>query len=110
MIIPFHTASEEAYPSFKGGEKELSAKMFFDGANRILWGRLVPGATIGLHTHENDCEAVYVLEGEGVFLYDGTPESAPAGACHYCPKGHSHSLSNALPDKDLVFFAVVPRQ
>ena len=31
------------------------------------------------------------------------------GDCHYCPKGHTHSLINNS-DEDLVFFAVVPVQ
>lgn len=31
------------------------------------------------------------------------------GDCHYCPKGHSHSLENDGAE-DLVFYTVVPRQ
>lgn len=42
-------------------------------------------------------------------LYDGAYEDVEAGVCHYCPKGHSHSLINNS-DADLVFFAVVPNQ
>ena len=31
------------------------------------------------------------------------------GACHYCPKGHAHSLQNTGP-LPLEFFAVVPEE
>ena len=33
---------EKALPHFKGGEKELNAKMFADANNKILLGRLYP--------------------------------------------------------------------
>ena len=42
-------------------------------------------------------------------LYMMTEESLEAGDCHYCPKGHTHSLIN-VGKEDLVFFAVVPEQ
>jgi mannose-6-phosphate isomerase-like protein (cupin superfamily) len=34
-------------------------------------------------------------------------EYVEAGQCHFCPKGHSHSLINEGPE-DLVFYATVP--
>ncbi|MFR7893260.1 MAG: hypothetical protein ACLU38_03455 [Dysosmobacter sp.] len=40
-------------------------------------------------------------------LYDGVWEPVAPGTCHYCPKGHSHSLVNDGTE-DLVTFAVVP--
>ena len=39
----------------------------------------------------------------------GGQETLTAGDCHYCPKGHSHSLING-GGEDLVFFAVIPQQ
>ncbi|MBQ8293315.1 MAG: cupin domain-containing protein [Bacilli bacterium] len=96
--------------NFNGGEKELSANMFIDDAgNKIFLGKLVPGASIGMHKHETSCEIIYVLKGKGKVLYNDTEESVVEGDCHYCPKGHSHSLINNS-DEDLEFFAVVPIQ
>lgn len=109
MIIPYNTMDEEHFPGFKGGEGALEAKMFSDGLNRILYGRLVPGASIGRHTHESNSEIIYVLSGTGTVLYDDGQEPVSAGQCHYCPKGHAHSLINDS-DADLTFFAVVPEQ
>ena len=109
MIIDFNNEKATVIPNFKGGEKAISAKMHFDGVNRILHGVLESGATIGLHTHETNSEIIYFLSGKGKVLYDGEYETVEQGMCHYCPKGHSHSLINES-ESDLVFFAVVPEQ
>ena len=74
-----------------------------------MYGRLEPGASIGLHTHETSSEIIYLLEGRGKVLLADGEERVAAGQCHYCPKGHTHSLVNDS-DADLVFFAVVPEQ
>ena len=109
MLIDFETMEETVIPHFKGGEKETAARMFFDGQNRIMRGVLIPGASIGLHTHETSSEIVYILSGKGAVLYDDGRETLGPGSCHYCPKGHTHSLIND-GSEDLVFFAVVPEQ
>ena len=49
------------------------------------------------------------LAGTGRVLYDGGDETLSAGSCHYCPKGHAHSLINDSGGL-LEFFAVVPNQ
>ena len=41
---------------------------------------------------------------------DDGEELLSPGQCHYCPKGHSHSLINASPTETLVYLAVVPEQ
>lgn len=109
MTIDYNAMEVSVIPNFKGGEKELNAQMFFDGTNRILKGRLVPGASIGEHTHDVNSEILYVLSGEGTIIDDGVSSPIVAGQCTYCPKGHSHSLVNTS-NADLTFFAVVPNQ
>lgn len=109
MLINFDQMEETVIPHFRGGEKETRSRMFVDPANKIMHGRLEPGASIGLHTHETSSEIIYILEGKGKALCDGDYEALEAGLCHYCPKGHEHSLINDS-DRDLVFFAVVPEQ
>lgn len=109
MNIDFKNTKFESFPNFKGGEKALLAKMYFDGNNRIIHGVLESGATIGVHTHETNSEIIYILSGNGTVLYDGEYEDLSAGMVHYCPKGHTHSLINNS-DADLEFFAVVPEQ
>lgn len=109
MIIDFDKIQETVAPNFYGGEKEYRSHMYNDELNKIMRGRLVPGASIGLHTHTAGSEIIYILEGRGKVLYDGGYEPVSAGGCHYCPKDHSHSLINDS-DGDLVFFAVVTAQ
>ncbi len=109
MLLRFSAMEETVLPHFKGGEGELRARMFHDGQARILHGVLAPGCTIGCHTHDVDCEVLYILSGTGKVLCDREEEPLGPGDCHYCPKGHSHSLINDSAG-DLEFFAVVPRQ
>ena len=109
MLINFDTMETKVIPHMRDGEKEVSAQMYTDPLGKIMRGHLIPGASIGLHTHETSSETIYVLSGTGKVLYDGAYEPVAPGSCHYCPKGHEHSLINDSGE-DLVFFAVVPEQ
>ena len=109
MIFDYNKMESETLENLKGGEKHLDAKMYFDGKNRFMKGKLCAGASIGMHRHEGNCEMFYILEGEGKVIYDGKEERISEGMAHYCPEGHTHSLVNDS-NSDLVFFAVIPKQ
>lgn len=110
MIIRPEDIETSRLENFKGGEKHLEARMFYDGTNRILTrARLIPGASIGMHTHEDSCEVIFILEGKGSILEEGAKKAVQAGDCLYCPIGGSHSLVNDS-DSDLIFCAAVPQQ
>lgn len=115
MRIRFDEIETSILPEFKGGEKEFKAKMFFDGTNRIFKGTLIPGASIGIHTHDDSCEVIFILEGDGTLIEKApadtfqTTTSVSSGDCLYCPKGHTHSLINTS-NGNLIFYAVVPKQ
>ena len=109
MLIDFSQMTETILPRFQGGEGDFRAKMYTDALGKILRGVLAPGCSIGLHTHETSSEIIYILSGTGKVLYDGAYEPLGPGSCHYCPKGHAHSLIND-GSGDLEFFAVVPVQ
>ncbi len=109
MIFDFNKEEFVAKPNFKGGEKQYDVKMHDDGMNRIMNGKLKSGASIGYHTHEADSEIIFIVSGSGKVLFDDGEERVEAGQCHYCPKGHSHSLINDTSE-DLIFYAVVPMQ
>lgn len=109
MLIDFSAMEEQRILNFLGGEGTFRTRMRVDELGKIMHGTLEPGSSIGLHTHDASSEIIYILSGTGKVLYDGAYEPLSAGSCHYCPKGHSHSLINdsgAL----LEFFAVVPVQ
>ena len=108
MRFDYRTIEEKALPHFKGGEKELNAKMHVDGNNKILLGRLVPGATVGEHKHEGSSEIIYGLSGKGYIVCDGEKEILEPGVACYCPEGSSHTVINDGTE-DLTFFAVVPK-
>lgn len=106
MIIKYNEIEEKVMPNFKGGEKVFNVKMFTDENNKIMQARLEPGASIGLHTHTENSEIIFVLDGKGKVLYNGESFAINKGDVHYCPMGNEHSLIND-GDKDLKFFAVV---
>jgi len=118
MILKFDEMELSHLPAFKGGEKEFAANMFFDGTNRIFKGCLIPGASIGVHTHDDSCEVIFILSGNGRLYEKGSaaddlPEykDVTAGDCLYCKKGQTHSLMNPeTSESDLIFYAVVPKQ
>lgn len=108
MKLAYSEIETELFPNFKGGEGNLHAKMFSDGKNRILYGRLEPNSTIGMHCHETNSEIIYILSGDGKCICDGQTEYFKPGDVHYCPKGHQHSLQNNSSKDSLEFFAVIP--
>ena len=110
MVIDFNTIEEVANPQFKGGEGDTMFRTYNDGQNKIMRGRLDVGCSIGFHKHETNSEIIFILSGEARCLYDDGEERLVSGQCHYCPKGHSHSLINASATEQLTFFAIVPEQ
>lgn len=109
MKLDFGKIEEKRLAEFKGGKGDTIARMHADELGKIMYGRLEPGSSIGFHKHETSSEIIYILKGRADFLYDEGTEEVAAGECHYCPKGHSHSMRN-MSEEDLVFFAVVPEQ
>lgn len=109
MIIKFKEMEEKIIDNFLGGEKSLSVKMFNDEKNKIMYGKLIPHASIGYHCHETSSEILFILKGNGQVLYENELFDLKENQCHYCEKGKSHSLINNS-EKDLIFFAVVPIQ
>lgn len=106
MVLDFEKIKEEIRPEFKGGKGAYIVRAFEEGTSKLMLGRLDPGSSIGLHTHENDAEAIYIISGEADIIYDDKTERALPGECHFCPKGHSHSLRNN-GSGPLVYFAAV---
>ena len=51
MIFEFSKMEDTVIPNFYGGEKQISAKMHVDDNLKLMKGTLIPGASIGVHTH-----------------------------------------------------------
>ena len=67
MRIVFDDIKESLAPNFKGGEKSFASRAYSDGKNKMMKGRLVPGASIGLHRHEGNCE-MFLRAAEKCFM------------------------------------------
>lgn len=109
MIIDFESIPLTVVPHMRDGEKEVHLRKYQDDLGKIMRGKLIPGATIGMHVHETSSEVIYILSGTGKVLYEGEYLPLQAGTTHYCPKGKGHSLINDSDD-DLEFLAIIPEQ
>ena len=106
MFFNLSEMEEVMKPGLKGGEGEVGVREAFFEGGKVLIGRVTPGSTIGLHTHEGDCEVMYIVSGTATFIADGVEEVVTAGNCQYCAEGHEHTLINKT-NEDVVFFATV---
>ena len=107
MKINFNQIELSKIDNFKNGEKYIEANMYVDTDNRIMKGKLIKGASIGVHTHDVSSEIVFIISGVATFICEGKTEIVKPGEAHYCKKGESHTLINKY-DEDLIFYAVVP--
>ena len=107
MKIEFDKFDFVACSAFKGGDGAFEVKTAGDKDNKIMYGRLRNGCSIGMHRHEGTAEIIYVVSGEGVMSVEGEEEILRPGDVHYCPEGSAHSFRNDR-EEPLEFFAVVP--
>lgn len=107
MVIDFSKIPAANIDGFKGGKGLFVCRAFGDDTCKIMKNILPAGASTGLHTHETNCEVIYVLSGVATCHYDDVVETVGPGQVHYCPKGHTHYMANNGTE-DLVFFAIVP--
>ena len=106
MLIDFNNICEKIFNNYRNGQKDTTLKIFSDNQVRIMLGKLESGASIGLHTHEDNSEVVFILQGQCIEFINGIEEHLKLGMCHYCPKGSSHTLIND-GDDELIFYAMV---
>lgn len=72
----------------------------------VMANDLEVGAMIGEHTHTDDEEFYYIIEGKGKVIDDGIIKEVCAGDLVYTGSGHSHSLEN-IGDTKLRFLAFI---
>ena len=106
MLIDFDKIAETHAVDFRGGHGVFDRRIFEDPRVKIIYSTLRPGASTGLHRHEQNCEIMFVVSGEGHFYDNGEEEVLHAGQCHYCAMGHEHYVENQT-DHDLLFLAIV---
>lgn len=67
---------------------------------------LKSGCSLGLHQHNGNSEAYYILSGKGIYNDNGVLTEVEAGDTTFTADGESHGLENA-GSEDLVFIALV---
>ncbi len=67
---------------------------------------LLPGNSIGPHTHSGDNEIFYFLSGTGEYDDNGVAVRVGAGDVAVCNSGESHALKND-GDEPLCFIALI---
>lgn len=107
MIIDFEKIEEIEIEGFRGGQGKLYARNYMDDKCKIMRHILKPGAYSGLHSHDENCEIIYVLQGTATCHYDDQVEDVSVGQVHYCPMGHNHFIVNNTRE-DLHYLAIVP--
>lgn len=60
MIIDFEKTEEKVVENFKGGNGTLIMRAADDGKVKIMRNTLTAGSSIGMHTHEGNCEVMYI--------------------------------------------------
>lgn len=108
MKIDFEAIQETLVDGLRGGKGLVGIRAHADAHNRLLMGRLVPGASIGGHRHVGDSETIYILKGQGTMHGETGDYALCAGQVSYCSPGAWHSLENT-GEEDLHFFAIIPQ-
>ena len=70
MIIDFEKIAEIHQEGFKGGKGLLDTRNYVDEKVKIMYSTLRPGASSGLHTHEGNCEVIFLVSGTLTFHHD----------------------------------------
>lgn len=79
----------------------------FRGAGRqFSYMVLHPRCSIGLHRHELDFEAYYILQGNGTYNDDGQLISVGPGDFLLCRPGESHAFINDS-EQDIEYLALI---
>jgi len=111
MIIKEKDMKKTESVALRGGEKSV---IFQEVVNPeyLLHGRLfssltlVPGSSIGPHTHSKEVEYYYILEGEGIVTEKDGEKTVNAGDVVITGWDNSHAIRND-GTKDLKFLAVI---
>ena len=96
--------------AMRGGEKyvqftDLSARVP-DNVRVYSILTLIPGASIGYHTHRGEMELVYFMEGTCRVQDDDKTYYATAGDSMIVASGHSHGMENT-GDGDAVLVSII---
>lgn len=113
MIRKAQKMRTETIQQMRGGKGEVKVihileKEEFRNKGRLFAHNILkPGSSIGMHPHNGDFEAYYVIKGEGTFYEEGEIKNPiKQGDLGLIEVGKSHSIENT-GNTDLEFIALV---
>jgi quercetin dioxygenase-like cupin family protein len=98
--------------NMRGGDGSVAVKHLLDKEGLYEKGRLFAqltikkGCSIGLHKHEGEMEAFYILSGTALFNDNGVTTVLQPGDVAYTVDGENHSIANN-GEEDLELIALI---
>lgn len=108
MKIDINDIEKVKVDSLRGGEGFVYLQKVPTLVNMKMYAKItIPmGSSIGVHTHQEDEEVIYVLKNKGILIIDNKEYEISEGMISLCKKGRNHSIKNIFPE-DLELLAVV---
>jgi len=103
VLVKSNVRGGSGSPSFRYlfSEEELGGRM-----EMMAVITLQPGESIGIHPHETNGEAYYILRGQPIVTEDGAERRLGPGDAEFCADGRTHSILNAS-EEPVEFLAVI---
>lgn len=108
MLFNFNNVDKNQVNNMRGGEGFVYMQKYTSDGKLIARITIPPKSSIGYHTHVDDDEVVYVLNGNGTCLMGDEKKLLGAGDVNYTKKGNSHSIINTS-NEDLVILAIITK-
>lgn len=108
MKININNVEKVEVKNLRGGEGSVYLQKCLPLVHMKMYAKItIPqGSSIGIHTHEEDEEVIYVLKNKGILTIDGKESEITEGMISLCKKGRNHSIKNIYKE-DLELLAVV---
>ncbi len=97
MITRFEQLQSTKIEKMKGGTNTAILHKVIDlPQNLNVYAKIIleQGSSIGLHTHIEDEEIIYVLKGHPKIIDDGLEQRLNPGDINICLRNHTHTVIN----------------
>lgn len=109
MHLNFKDFEVTVMKNMRGGKNEVyirKSPYVLDNMKMYAQITIPSGASIGMHSHEEDEEVITVISGKGVLKINEDSYEIKKGDISLTKKGHFHSIENN-EEEDLVLLAVI---